>query len=285
METPDFISRRVVSGDYYFLDLSPDQARPLTIVCGGREICGGDYDLRRDDFPFWSMEYVLGGSGRLTINGNSFPIGPGTLFRYGPGIPHAIQASPGSMLDKAFVDFTGTAAASWWTGAWESLRPLHLPAQAGVRALFDSMLRYGVRGGKAGSRLCALLTEQVALVAREEAVDIDHSHSEAWATYTRCRDEIETHFLVWHTLGDIARSCHVGEAWLCRLFAKFDTESPYQFLVGRKMAYAASRLAERTLLVKEVAAEIGYDPYHFSKVFKKATGLSPEQFRTAARRS
>jgi AraC-like DNA-binding protein len=284
METPDFISKKVLSGDYYFLDLEPDPQKPLTVVCGGRETCGSGYDLHRDTFPYWSIEYVIAGSGRLTIDGISFPIGPGTLFRYGPEIPHSIDVDPGSVLDKAFIDFTGTSTPSWWTGPWKSLRPLHIPAYAGMRSLFDSLLHHGQRGGPHRSRLCALVAEQVAVLALEEAVDADQSHSEAWATYMRCRNEIDARFLSLHTLGDAAKLCHVGEAWLCRLFSRFDTASPYQYLVGRKMAFAASRLADHSVLVKEVASEIGYDPYHFSKAFKKATGFSPEGFRMAVER-
>jgi len=284
METPDFISKKVLAGDYYFLDLDPDPRKPLIVVCGGKETCGLGYDLHRDTFPYWSIEYVVAGSGSVTIDGISFPIGPGTLFRYGPDIPHSIDVDPGCILEKAFVDFIGTSPPSWWTGPWESLRPLHVPAYTEMRSLFDSMLQHGRRGGPNGARLCALLTEQVAVLACEEAVDVDLSHSQAWATYIRCRNEIETQFLSLRTLADVAEHCHVGAAWLCRLFSRFDTESPYQFLVGRKMAFAASRLADHATLIKEVASEIGYDPYHFSKVFKKATGFSPERFRMAVER-
>jgi len=281
METPEFISRRVRSGDYYFLDLEPDPRKSLVIVCGGREQCDSSYHLHRRTFPYWSIEYVVSGQGRVTINGDSFPIGPGTLFRYGPGIAHSIEVEDGSVLDKAFVDFVGARVADWWIGPWETLRPLHVLASAGVRAVFESLHRYGRRGGAQGTRLCALLTEEIAALAVEEAVEIDRSYSAAWATYVRCRNEIEAHYLKFRTLGEMAERCHVGEAWLCRVFAQFDAESPYQFLVKRKMAHAASRLADPALLIKEVAAEIGYDPYHFSRTFKKVTGFSPETFRRA----
>ncbi len=279
MEAPDFISSRVLSGSYFFLDLDPDGSKPVQVVCGGRETCGSTYDLRRETFPFWSMEYVIAGSGRLTIHGNSFPIGPGTLFRYGPEIPHAIEVDSGSTLDKAFIDFVGVETSTWWTGPWESLAPLHVPTYSAIRDLFAAAFQYGLRGGSNAPRLCALLTEQIALLAVEEAVDAALSESHAWTTYVRCRAEIERNFLSLRTLKEMAQHCHVGEAWLCRLFSRFDTESPYQYLVGRKMAFAASRLADSTLLVKEVAAEAGYDPYHFSKAFKTVMGLSPEAFR------
>jgi AraC-like DNA-binding protein len=279
VDAPNFISKQVVSGDYFFLETSRDPASSITIVCGGREICGPSYSIQRDDFPFWSMEYVIAGEGNVTIHGDSFPISPGTLFRYGPGIPHAISVEPDSTLDKLFVDFAGTAVPSWWTGSWETPRPIHVPGTSGIQALFLELIRQGQRGVSITPRLCALLVEQIALLAAEDGVDQSAVESPSWLTYVRCKTEIESHFKTLRTLGEIADRCHVGEAWLCRLFAQYDTETPYKLLVRRKMGLASSLLANKHRLVKDVAAELGYDPYHFSKVFKKATGYAPEDFR------
>ena len=46
------------------------------------------------------------------------------------------------------------------------------------------------------------------------------------------------------------------------------------------MNLAAQRLQEPGTLVKQVAAELGFDdPFHFSRTFKNVFGLSPEAFR------
>ena len=47
-----------------------------------------------------------------------------------------------------------------------------------------------------------------------------------------------------------------------------------------KMNIAAERLRDPGVLVKQVAAELGFDdPFHFSRAFKGVLGLSPENFR------
>ena len=46
------------------------------------------------------------------------------------------------------------------------------------------------------------------------------------------------------------------------------------------MNLAAERLQNPSILVKQVAAEFGFDdPFHFSRAFKNVLGLSPEKFR------
>ena len=47
-----------------------------------------------------------------------------------------------------------------------------------------------------------------------------------------------------------------------------------------KMALAAERLQQPGTLVKEVAYELNFDdPFHFSRVFKKVFGISPQSFK------
>jgi AraC-like DNA-binding protein len=72
----------------------------------------------------------------------------------------------------------------------------------------------------------------------------------------------------------------VDAAYLCRLFRRYDHQTPYQFLLRLKMNLAAERLQNPGVLVKQVAAELGFhDPFHFSRAFKSILGLSPEAFR------
>jgi AraC-like DNA-binding protein len=82
------------------------------------------------------------------------------------------------------------------------------------------------------------------------------------------------------TQAQIARECHVNPAYLCRLFRRYDHQTPYQYLMRLKMNLAAQRLRDPGSLVKQVAAALGFsDPFHFSRAFKSVFGLSPEAFR------
>ena len=46
------------------------------------------------------------------------------------------------------------------------------------------------------------------------------------------------------------------------------------------MQKAKKLLLDSQLSIKEIAARVGYpDPFHFSKSFKNAVGMSPAQYR------
>jgi AraC-like DNA-binding protein len=280
-----FFSKRVLRGEYYVLDLEPAPQTPLAVVCGGRELCGSAYGIDRDGFRYLSVEYVDSGAGSVSLGGRSFPLRPGSLFRYGPGLPHRISADDGPPMVKYFVDFVGTAAGGLLrSGPWSEPRPLCVAEPARVRALFDELQRLGQRPTAHTARLCALLLEQILLLAADEALPEEVGESAAWDTYQRCRRHIESQCLGISSLAEVAEACAVSEAHLCRLFHRHGAVSPYRLLVRLKMARAAALLLDRGLLVKEVGQQLGYDdPYHFSKVFKRVYGLSPEAFRARGR--
>jgi AraC-like DNA-binding protein len=73
-----------------------------------------------------------------------------------------------------------------------------------------------------------------------------------------------------------AAECHVDDAYLCRLFQRYNHQSPHRLLIRLKMNHAAERLQSPGVLVKQVAEETGFtNPFHFSRVFKGVFGLPP----------
>lgn len=76
--------------------------------------------------------------------------------------------------------------------------------------------------------------------------------------------------------GDDAREFGISSAYACRLFRRFDAASPYRYLLQQRMSLAADLLTHDRLLVKQVAAHLGFaDQYQFSRAFKRVSGISP----------
>ncbi|EFK97213.1 protein containing Helix-turn-helix, AraC domain, partial [sediment metagenome] len=144
--------------------------------------------------------------------------------------------------------------------------------------------RLGARPTPWTPRAAALLAEYLLVRVAETALPFGAFVSPSFATYRRCRDHIDRRWPHLRTLAQIAHECHVDGAYLCRLFQRFDHQSPYQRLLRLKMNHAAERLAE-IASVKAVAAEFGFaDPFHFSRVFKATMGVPPAQFIRLAQR-
>jgi AraC-like DNA-binding protein len=69
-----------------------------------------------------------------------------------------------------------------------------------------------------------------------------------------------------------------------RLFSKVVGVTPHQYLVRSRLRRAARLLAEGDVPITEIALEVGFgDLSNFIRTFRRAAGLSPRQFRKAAR--
>ena len=278
---PEFFSEQVRTARRFYLDLSPSPAAPLTVVCGGCELCEPDYGIQRSTFPYHSIEFVARGHGSLVLGGQSHRLVAGTVFAYGPGISQEIATSPDDPLLKYFVDFTGTRAE-------EMLHSNALPpgtvgrvlTPGEIQTVWDTLIRDGLRATATAAGLCAALLNYLVLKIAETRVPGQGGQSRAFSTYQRCRQYIAEHCEQLQSLEQISIECRVDRAYLCRLFRRYDDETPYRVLMRLKMNQAADRLQSPDILVKQVAAELGFDdPYHFSRAFKAVFGISPDAFR------
>ena len=278
---PEFFSPQVAEARRVYLNLQPPRGTSLAVVCGGLEHCAADYAIHRETFPFFSIEYVARGRGEVKLKGQTFKLQPGRLFAYGPGVPHHITGEAGDPLVKYFVDFAGTSAKALMrtSGLVPGQATEVFPANA-LQPLFDELIQVGLRGRHGGSLLCTKLLECLTLRMADARAPMTGSETLAFSTYQHCRSHIERHFLRLKTLEQIAAECHANNAYLCRLFRRYDRQSPYQYLLRLKMNHAAERLQQPDMLVKQVAEEAGFsDPFHFSRLFKGVFGLSPDSFR------
>lgn len=282
---PEFFSSQISQADRFFLDLDPPAGQRLAVVCGGGEHCQPEYHLTRTDFAYYSIEFVAGGEGKLTLAGKTHDLMSGAVFAYGPGIGQDIRCNPARPLVKYFVDFVGEAALPLLSppgpapgGVVQSSAPEDL------LRLFDDLIAAGMRRSPFSSRICAAILEQMLLRLAETSVALGAVGSLAFETYQTCRQFIESHYLELGGLAETAERCHVDAAYLCRLYARFDYQSPYQHLLRLKMRRAAQRLREPGVLAKEVAAEMGFaDPFQFSRTFRRIIGVSPRQIMNMQR--
>lgn len=278
---PEFFSPQVAQARRFYLQLQPPRTVALAVVCGGLEHCTPDYVINRASFAFHSLEYVVRGRGRVRLRDKTHVLQPGSLFAYGPGVPHQISSSAAAPLVKYFVDFTGTRADGLLRAC--DLAPgeaaLAYPVNT-LQPLFDELIRAGTESRRETPALCSRLLECLTLRIAGSCAPRGGMESLAFNTYTQCRQFMEAHFSRLHTLNQIAAERHINQAYLCRLFHRYDHQSPYQFLLRLKMNHAAEQLQKPGALVKQVAEQAGFaDPFHFSRVFRAVLGLSPAQFR------
>jgi AraC family transcriptional regulator len=86
------------------------------------------------------------------------------------------------------------------------------------------------------------------------------------------------------TLSEIAAEVGVHPVHLAHEFRKFYRASVGEYARSLRIEAACREVAQSELPLSEIAANAGfYDQSHFTNAFKRHTGMTPAQFRSAAR--
>ena len=81
------------------------------------------------------------------------------------------------------------------------------------------------------------------------------------------------------SLDEIAKICGVSEGYFRKLFREYSGETPMMFRQKHRIEKAKQLLLLDTHSISEIAEMLHFsDVFHFSKTFKKITGVSPQKY-------
>ncbi len=93
-------------------------------------------------------------------------------------------------------------------------------------------------------------------------------------------DYIDRHIGEAISLSDLAGLMFMNKVYFSNLFKKTFGVSPQQYIQQCKLDRARRLLADRTLPIASIAADLNfYDPAAFTAFFKKNAGMTPKEFR------
>ncbi|WP_434751085.1 response regulator [Paenibacillus amylolyticus] len=107
------------------------------------------------------------------------------------------------------------------------------------------------------------------------------SHGTDEHTYTDLAlDLIHKYYAEDISLQSVASHINVNPSYLSRLFKQEKGENFISYLTRVRIEHAKAYLLSKELKIYEIADKVGYHNYtYFSKIFKKRTGLTPEEYR------
>ena len=79
---------------------------------------------------------------------------------------------------------------------------------------------------------------------------------------------------------DFAAALHVHPVHLSNTIKEVTGQSTCDLYEERLLKAAKELLADRSLSIAQVAAQLTYDPSNFTKFFKHFSGLTPKQYRS-----
>ena len=94
---------------------------------------------------------------------------------------------------------------------------------------------------------------------------------------------MQEHYMENIDIGSLANELGFHSAYLTRLFNRYVGETPLKYLTSIRIEEAKKLLLDSSLSIADVGERVGYpDQFHFSKIFRKTTGVNPSAFRRDA---
>ncbi len=233
-------------------------------------------------FDEYALVYITRGQGIFKTEGErTWNIASGDLFMLFPNVWHWYAPDRQTGWDEHWVGFKGDfpdhlAEKGFFTPG----RPvMDIGLHDSVLALYMEIIdtaRFEAPGYQQilGSLILHLL-------ARLSSLSLQHGTDSAnERTVQRAKfllaDNVTTHLdIAW-----LSRSLGLGYSRFREVFKKCTGVSPYQYFLDLKIARAKELLEQRQFSVKEIAYLLSFDdPYYFSHLFKKKTGLPPSEWR------
>jgi AraC-like DNA-binding protein len=86
------------------------------------------------------------------------------------------------------------------------------------------------------------------------------------------------------TLDELAEKAHLASIYLSRKFKEYFGIAPIDYVITLRLNAATLYLQNPDLSIQEIAELVGYkDSFHFSKLFKRHMGISPQAFRNSSK--
>jgi len=226
---------------------------------------------------------VAEGGGNGTFDGVTAPLRPGHLANVPTGCVHAYAFRPGT---EGWVVTVASELLDEWLADGEGLRP-HLARPVvvetddeitdAVRGIFAS---YETRDFARAHVLRARVALLAGLVARAIAATGPAAAAPGSPLQRRFEALVEAHYTEHLAVADYARRLAVTPTHLSRVMRAATGRPASATITDRLIREARRNLAYSNLSISEIAYALGYhDPAHFSRVFSRATGLSPRAFR------
>lgn len=244
----------------------------------------GHHCVRAEPLREFIVIYCVQGNGWYKSPAQEYEIRPGDLLFVHDNWAHSYGARHPNPWSIYWSHFQGKLAKGLVETAEAGFGGpvLHVGMQPLIRQIFEEILngltlgaarRQSVYYAGCFQRLLGYIIALPTMDARPRLEKTGFGTIKSFM-YQHIREEL--------TLAQMAARCDMSRYHFARKFRSQFGLPPMDYFIRVKMQAASQLLDTTGRNIADIAHELGYeDPYYFSRVFKRVTGLSPKHYRAA----
>lgn len=227
--------------------------------------------------------YVLSGKGTLALGENMFTLSKGNTFVIPSFTGHTYQADPLHPWSILWVRFEGHMVPHYvgLLGTTLENPVVYMPNEKNLFNTYKSL--YSAHKMFYSDLDLIMLSNLLGLFLTAVAKELRPMHSKPLSALEQIQQSMRFMEQNIHrncTLEELTAAAGMSERHYCRQFQALTGFSPIHYFQQMKINEALHKLRKTTIPIGTIALELGYsDPLYFSRLFHKAQGLSPSEYR------
>ena len=241
------------------------------------------YRERKQAIDQYVLIYCVDGNGWYQLKGKEYQINKNQFFILPAGEPHIYGANESWTI--YWVHFRGAHAAIFAEGM-QTPQNINVAINSRIRDrinIFEELLStlhagQGIEDLRYASSLLHHFLASMRYLGQFRRAEGASDTIEAAIHYMQ--ENIENRI----TLQDVLDYIGYSQSHFSSLFKKKTGESPIAYFNRLKVEYACKLLKETDLKINQICFKIGIeDSFYFSRLFSKAMGMSPSEYRLSSR--
>lgn len=236
------------------------------------------YRIQRNNSQILLLEYVIAGRGKVYTEGKTFYPKAGDVYLLPMGSTHIYESDPGDPWEKIWMNLKGNLPAS--LASCYGLSHQILFQNAPLLPWFQRFLNLCRKEKKEPARIGEKAPFLVHELMMELSKTLRDNRSGSTDPAESARQFLDSKIYSKATLEETAAAAGLSPSQLTRVFRKTYGQTPYQYLLERKLEAACLLLKNTNLPVQEIAWKLSFsDPQYFSNLFREKNGCPPGGYR------
>ena len=245
--------------------------------------------------------YISAGQGKMRFDCGTYDLQPGTIILFGANTPYTWEINS---VNYYAINFDYTQNFSYIKRTFHPIStkqflqscviesitfedepllnsPLVLPCvpefEKNVKRIVTEFL---IGNEYAYVLTSALLKSLIVEVVRKKKMSVNNFHTKAIDIVQRIIEYIDNNYATEITYETLSKEFHFNPAYLNRIFKAYTKNSLHNFILQYRLNMAMEILSTQNLPVNQVASRCGFsNPYHFTKAFRKFSGVPPTEYK------
>lgn len=243
----------------------------------------GDWHSTAHTHHFTELFYVTRGNGKFFVEDDSFSVKANDLIIVNPNVTHTELGIPGTTFEYVVLGIQGLQFQPSESGQHFNYNKYNLSSyekelQFCLHALINELRSKEDYYEAVCQNLYDIL---IYYIFRKTKTELSIASSKKITKECRFIEEyIDEHYTEDITLQTLSDLTFMNKYYLVHAFKNYKGTSPINYLIDKRIEESQHLLANTNYPVSKISDQIGFSSQsYFSQVFRKRTGLTPNQYR------